>query len=73
MSDNDFGFTTYTVEDAKTFILGSDTEKAQKMYDLIMPFLNNLKKDSETSPVIHWPNRAKAIDDFIAKLNKIKG
>ena len=41
--------------------------KAQKMYDMIMPLLNNLKKNPD-KPNIVWPDRQKKIDDFIHSL-----
>jgi len=47
-----------------------DQKKADQMYKLIMPLLNNLKKNPD-KPNIHWPDRVKKIDDFIYKLNAI--
>ena len=44
--------------------------KAQKMYDMIMPLLNNLKKNPD-KPNIVWPDRQKKIDDFIKKLDDV--
>jgi hypothetical protein len=38
--------------------------------DMIMPLLNNLKKNPEKD-IIHWPNRAEKIDAFIKKMNKL--
>ena len=47
-----------------------EQQKAEQMYKLIMPSLNNLKKNPD-KPNIHWPDRVKKIDDFIFKLNAI--
>lgn len=47
-----------------------EQQKAEQMYKLIMPLLNNLKKNPD-KPNIHWPDRVKKIDDFIFKLNAI--
>lgn len=44
--------------------------KAQKMYDMIIPLLNNLKKNPD-KPNIVWPDRQKKIDDFIKKLDDV--
>jgi hypothetical protein len=45
-------------------------DKAQKLYDMIMPLLNNLKKNPD-KPNIVWPDRDKKIDEFISKMNKV--
>jgi len=45
-------------------------DKAQQMYDMIMPLLNNLKKNPD-KPNIVWPNREKKIDEFIKKLDDV--
>lgn len=42
-------------------------EKAQQIVDMIMPLLNNLKKNPE-KPNIVWPGREKVIDKFIKRL-----
>ena len=65
---DDFGFNDPIID-----VKSSIDDREQKMYDLIIPFLNNLKKDSDTTPIINWPNRAKDIDKFIKKLDKVKG
>ena len=41
--------------------------KAQQIVNMIMPLLNNLKKNPD-KPNIVWPDREKAIDKFIKKL-----
>jgi hypothetical protein len=54
----DFGFSN-PVEETK--------DKAQQIVDMILPLLNNLKKNPD-KPNIVWPDREKAIDNFIKKL-----
>ena len=40
------------------------------MYNMIMPLLNNLKKNPD-KPNIVWPDRQKKIDEFIKKLDDV--
>ena len=73
-TEHDFGFSftddlesdLYAVQEQLT----KDQQKADKMYKMIMPLLNNLKKNPD-KPNIHWPDRVKKIDEFIHKLNAI--
>lgn len=44
--------------------------KAQKLYDMIIPLLNNLKKNPDKSNIV-WPDRQKKIDEFIKKLDDV--
>ena len=44
--------------------------KAVTMYKMIMPLLNNLKRNPE-KPNIVWPDREKKIDEFIKKLDNV--
>lgn len=44
--------------------------KAETMYKMIMPLLNNLKKNPD-KPNIVWPDREKKIDEFIKKLDNV--
>lgn len=44
--------------------------KAETMYKMIMPLLNNLKKNPD-KPNIVWPDREKKIDQFIEKLDNV--
>jgi len=69
MDDFDFGFSAYTAGEAEKTLV--KTDKAQQIYDAVMPLLNNLRKDAETKPIIEWPGRAEKIDEFIDKLNTI--
>lgn len=45
-------------------------DKAMTMYKMIIPLLNNLKKNPD-KPNIVWPDREKKINEFIAKLDSI--
>ena len=45
-------------------------DKALTMYKMIMPLLNNLKKNPD-KPNIVWPDREKKIDEFIKKLDNV--
>jgi len=44
--------------------------KAETMYKMKMPLLNNLKKNPD-KPNIVWPDREKKIDEFIKKLDNV--
>lgn len=45
-------------------------KKLVQMHQMIMPLLNNLKKNPENE-IIKWPNRAEKINEFIQKLDKL--
>jgi hypothetical protein len=68
--DYDFGF-SFTTEEELT-VVKENTEKVQKLRDMIMPLLVNLKKNPEKD-VIKWEGaaRIKSIDAFIKKMNKL--
>jgi hypothetical protein len=57
----DFGFTVVSKEET------GNGDKAQKIYDLILPLLANLKSNPEKD-YIHWPNRTEKIEEFQQKL-----
>lgn len=63
----DFGFTSVAEED----ITEAANDKAQLMYKMILPLLNNLKKDADKNDYIHWPGRTAKIDEFVQKLDTI--
>ena len=77
MSDDifDFGFTAVdedelnAVQEAKTQIqeaTGTATgnqERLDKLYNAIVPLLNNLKKNPEKEYIL-WPNRTEKIEEF---------
>lgn len=68
----DFGFTSE--EELKATFSEESNAKAIELKNMIMPLLNNLKKNPELD-VIKWPGaqRVKQINDFIAKMNKLVG
>lgn len=80
--DNDFGFSLVSeeeidaVQQAKSEVkntkkkLSESGDKATKMYEAILPLLENLKKNPEKE-YIKWPNRIEKIDLFIGKLQKL--
>ena len=68
--DFDFGFTTYSEQEIKDNLSPKKDDRAERLRDMIMPLLNNLKKDPDKE-VIVWPNRVKKIDEFIKKMNKV--
>lgn len=72
LDDFDFGFTTVSEEEiVSPAVEQVSNDKAQKMFDLIMPLLKNLEKDSDKNPYIHWPNRKEKIQQFIKKLENV--
>lgn len=84
MSDDifDFGFTAVTedelqsVESSRNQVeemqekLKQVDNKAKRLYDAIMPLLDNLRKNSEKEYIL-WPNRKPTIDAFEEKLSSI--
>ena len=71
--DFDFGFTPVSQEQivADSGVADEDQSKAEAMYKLITPLLNNLAKDSDKNAYIHWPDRKQKIDAFKKKLEGI--
>lgn len=84
MSDDifDFGFTAVdedelqAVQDAKKTIgdvevtANVNQEKLDKLYNAIVPLLNNLKKNPEKEYIL-WPDRLKKVEAFEDHLQKI--
>lgn len=71
--DFDFGFTTVS-EDVFTQAEAAAEEgqqKADAIYKMIIPLLNNLAKDADKNAYIHWPNRVEKINQFKLKLQNI--
>lgn len=64
---DDFGFSF--VDETAVKLKASNNSKAQKLYSLVEPFLDNLAANPEKD--IHWPNRDKKIGEFKKKLKKI--
>jgi hypothetical protein len=65
--DDDFGF-SFTNEDTLTD--NRVSEKLAQLEKLILPLLENLKKNPEKE-YIHWPNRTSVIDRQIEKIKSI--
>lgn len=68
--DFDFGFTTVS-EDVFALAEAATQEgqqKAETIYKMVLPLLNNLVKDADQNAYIHWPNRAEKIEAFKKKL-----
>lgn len=76
MSDMfDFGFTAVdeseldaVQETAKA--ASSVEERLDKLYNAIVPLLNNLKKNPEKDYIL-WPNRLAKVEEFEDVINKI--
>lgn len=64
--EDDFGFTAVSEQEVNQEDMQAKLEGLRKM---ILPLLNNLKKNPEKE-YIHWPNRVEKIDAFIKKMNK---
>jgi len=84
MSDDlfDFGFTAVDEDELqavqKTQTLANDAEqmasstqeKIDKLYNAIVPLLNNLKKNPEKEYIL-WPDRLNKVEQFETHLQKI--
>jgi len=69
----DFGFTTVSddiFQQAEAATVEGQ-QKAELMYKLVLPLLNNLAKDADKNAYIHWPNRAAKIEEFKKKLQAV--
>lgn len=64
----DFGFSAVKETDIK---VPEAEDKLLKMYNMIIPLLDNLEKDSDTMPYIHWPDRSVKIKEFKKKLKAL--
>jgi Na+/phosphate symporter len=76
--DFDFGFTTvseevFTQAEESLDLAEQRLKKLEKMYNLILPLLNNLAKDADKNAYIHWPNRKEKIEEFNKKLLSLLG
>lgn len=69
--DFDFGFSSVSDEELLQATANIAQDKADKMYKMILPLLDNLAKDADKHDHIRWPNRGKKIQDFKVKLKKI--
>lgn len=84
MSDDmfDFGFTAVDEDELqavqKTQALANDAEqmasttqeKLDKLYNAVVPLLNNLKKNPEKDYIL-WPNRLEKVEQFETHLQRI--
>ena len=84
MSDDifDFGFTAVDEDELNAFqeaktqikeVTGTATgnqERLDKLYNAIVPLLNNLKKNPEKEYIL-WPDRLKKVEQFEDHLQKI--
>jgi type II secretory pathway pseudopilin PulG len=82
MATFDFGFTAVTEDELHkvqqslaavqqaTTTAKSAQEKAQAIYDMVIPLLDNLAKDPEKD-YIYWPKRQAKIREFKATLQNI--
>ena len=77
-TDNDFGFSIVNEaelrkyeEELKKELSSTKSEiniKLEAFRSMIMPLLENLKKDSDKH-YIYWPNRVDKINEFIKKID----
>ena len=55
-------------------LTGTAEEYKQRMemiYNMIIPLLNNLEKDSESKSYIYWPDRKKKIQEFKVRIQAV--
>lgn len=71
----DFGFTAVD-EDELSVVHESEAtakeleERIEKLYNAVIPLLNNLKKNPEKDYIL-WPDRLKKVEEFEEYLKKI--
>ena len=65
IEDDDFGFTFSDSNEVSMEAM----DKVHGLKAMIMPLLNNLKKNPEKDTIV-WPDRVKKIDAFIKKMDK---
>ena len=74
----DFGFTAVSEEEMETTqqletttaTLVSSQDKIDRLYNAIVPLLNNLKANPEKG-WIHWPNRLAKVEEFETYIQSI--
>ena len=66
LGDFDFGFTTQSSDSVVSTEESATAakSKAEKVYNAVLPLLNNLAKDADKNEIIKWPNRGKKIEEF---------
>ena len=88
LTADDFGFSTMEVSQVRAIPevtgdykdnIGKALTEASKadsrthdMFNAIIPLLDNLLKDADKNPYIHWPNRVEKIQAFKQKLLAIR-
>lgn len=82
MSEFDFGFTAVDEDelnavqeknlqvDAAQSTAEASQEKLDKLYNAVIPLLNNLKQNPEKDYIL-WPNRLKKVEEFETYLQGI--
>jgi hypothetical protein len=71
----DFGFIAVDESELESTVIHQEAaataqEKLEKLHSMILPLLQNLKKNPEKD-YIKWPNRVKKVEEFEALVNKI--
>lgn len=71
----DFGFTAVDEEELESYkqvssVASSTQHKVDKLYNAIVPLLNNLKANPEKDYIL-WPDRLKKVEQFEEYLTKI--
>lgn len=75
MTEFDFGFTAVDEEELESYqkvssVASSTQDKVDKLYNAIIPLLNNLKANPEKDYIL-WPNRLKKVEEFEDHLTSI--
>ena len=75
MTDFDFGFTAVDEEELESYqkvssVASSTQDKVDKLYNAIIPLLNNLKANPEKDYIL-WPSRLQKVEEFEDHLRKI--
>ena len=75
MTDFDFGFTAVDEEELESYqkvssVASSTQDKVDKLYNAVIPLLNNLKANPEKDYIL-WPNRLKKVEEFEDHLTSI--
>ena len=71
----DFGFTAVDEEELESYqkvssVASSTQDKIDKLYNAIIPLLNNLKANPEKDYIL-WPNRLQKVEEFEDYLTSI--
>lgn len=72
MEDFDFGFSSMSQDEISCDDISVYKARVEDLYQAIIPLLDNLQKNSNTNPYIHWPDRDQKIKQFKEKLYHIK-